>query len=274
MTKSHQVNSSFTYGTTQTIGVSLDMPLFEGIKLGVKYDISYNESTTYGTADTSTESTTLRVPAGYVGWVEFRPRQLRTSGWLEARYGKPVGSPGDQHYFWYYPAKDSTQLQTVTPIARDGMADGSWRPVYKPCAYTVEGKQSGLSLDVRGGSRDDGAGVQIYPRTGGENQRWLFRPNVDGSYLISSADSGKCLDIADASQNDGAVVQQWGCNGGANQSWRLSVLADGSQKITSVLNNKCLEVYGGRTEATSPVGMWTCHGGDNQAWNLTMANST
>ncbi|WP_329324640.1 RICIN domain-containing protein [Streptomyces luteogriseus] len=273
VTRMHQVNSSFTYGTTHTLSVGLDVPLLQGLKLGLRYDISFNESTTYGTADTAMESTTLKVPAGNVGWVEFRPRQMRTLGWLEAHYGKRVGPSGDQHYYWYYPYQGSTDLQAVTPIVRDGMADGSWRPVYKPCTYTVQGRGSGLNMDVRGASKDNGATVQIYPATGGDNQRWSLHPNGNGTYAITSVNSGKCLDVADGKQSDGAAVVQWQCNGGTNQAWRLSNLPSGAKKITSVLNNKCLEVYGASTQATSRVSVWSCNGGDNQAWDLTMNNT-
>jgi hypothetical protein len=77
--------------------------------------------------------------------------------------------------------------------------------------------ESGLSLDVSGASRSDGAPVIAWTPNFNDNQRWRFVP-IDGHHQIRSVNSNKCLT---ASSADGpSPVVQWTCNPSRrNQQW-------------------------------------------------------
>ena len=70
-------------------------------------------------------------------------------------------------------------------------------------------------------STADGAKVQQWSCTGGNNQRWKLVSMGDGYNELVAKHSGKCLDVAASSTADAANVQQWSCHGGNNQRWML-----------------------------------------------------
>ena len=61
--------------------------------------------------------------------------------------------------------------------------------------YKVIAKHSGKCLDVAGVSTADGAKVQQWSCTGGNNQRWKLVSMGDGYNELVAAHSGKCLDV-------------------------------------------------------------------------------
>jgi hypothetical protein len=83
--------------------------------------------------------------------------------------------------------------------------------------YILENVKSKKCLDVKGGSVSDGANVQIYRKTGNDNQRWKMVKENDFFRLIN-VKSKKCLDVSRKTGN----VQQFKCHGGENQKWRMT----------------------------------------------------
>jgi hypothetical protein len=95
-------------------------------------------------------------------------------------------------------------------------------------AFSLISVNSGLCLDVAGGSVDDGANVQQYAcqRLGFDShQQWRFNPTYSPTppyatgLEMRNVKSDKCLDVADASLVDGGNVQQFTCHRGTNQLW-------------------------------------------------------
>ncbi len=89
--------------------------------------------------------------------------------------------------------------------------------------YKITAKNSGLQMNVRGGSSatQNGAAIIQWPYSGSSNEIWTTVPNVDGSYSITVLSSNKCADVTGSSTSAGAPIQQWQCTGGANQKWSL-----------------------------------------------------
>ena len=87
--------------------------------------------------------------------------------------------------------------------------------------YSIVGLSSGKYLDVSAVSTADGANIQIWQSTGGDNQRYYFTPTTEGYYRITPVHSGKSVDVNAGSTADGANVQQWTYLGGDNQQWML-----------------------------------------------------
>jgi Ricin-type beta-trefoil lectin domain-like len=134
--------------------------------------------------------------------------------------------------------------------------------------YRLRNKHSGKVLDVRGMSLNNGAVVQQWDWWGGENQKWRFARQADGSYSLTSANSGKVLDVSGASPDNGAQVVQWDWWGGKNQKWRIAPLGDGSYRLTCANGGRVLDVSGGSLDIGAPVIQWDWWDGDNQCWFL------
>jgi hypothetical protein len=78
--------------------------------------------------------------------------------------------------------------------------------------YEVIAMHSGQCMDVVGGSTANNAGVQQYPCTGGNNQKWRFDVGTDGYVRVINKASGRCLDIPNASTATGVALQQFTCS--------------------------------------------------------------
>jgi len=78
------------------------------------------------------------------------------------------------------------------------------------------------SLDVSGGSGEDGANIQIYQSYSGDAQKFIIRKTSDGkAYVISTKVSNgyKVLDVEKQLTNDGANICQWDNGERGNQTW-------------------------------------------------------
>ena len=102
------------------------------------------------------------------------------------------------------------------------------------------------ALDVAGGSRSNGANVQLWSSNGSGAQKWNVSANSDGTVSIQNCRSKKYLDVLNAQGVSGTNVQQWQGNGSSAQRWRVDYVGGGSFVIRSVLNETLvLDVSGG-----------------------------
>ena len=85
----------------------------------------------------------------------------------------------------------------------------------------IQSMETGLVLDVAGGSTAEGAAVVQNPWSGAASQVWWAPPFGDHGALLVNMGSGMVADVAGASQEDGAPVIQWTWNGGPNQVWHF-----------------------------------------------------
>ena len=132
--------------------------------------------------------------------------------------------------------------------------------------YFIQGKSSGLVLDVWGGSVENLAEIKQHPLHRGTNQQWKFSSAGDGFYYIKNVKSGKVLDIYGGNTAAGAKLIQYANGGGANQKFRL-VQSGNSYQIIASHSNMALDVPGNSKESIQ-IQQYPIHGGDNQLWNL------
>jgi fibronectin type 3 domain-containing protein len=151
---------------------------------------------------------------------------------------------------------NSTQVST-TPTASSTIANG----VYK---ITVASNLK--SLDVADVSTANGARIQQWDYTGGNNQRWRIESLGGGLYRISAVHSNKALDVVDNSTANGAEIQQWDYTGGANQKWRIEDQGSGFYRIVASHSNKVLNSPSTANGARITQTDWT--NTDNQKWRL------
>lgn len=89
--------------------------------------------------------------------------------------------------------------------------------------YSALGDGKTYVLDVAGKKADDGTNIDLYQYNGGDNQKFKFVKNSDGSYKIYTKVSGDAsvIEIENGSFDYGANVQEWTMNGFNCQDWNL-----------------------------------------------------
>ncbi|KDN81087.1 RICIN domain-containing protein [Kitasatospora cheerisanensis] len=124
----------------------------------------------------------------------------------------------------------ATGSATVTVTASSGTASGStaftWA-VNPALAGTHTLTASGKALDDPNHSTTAGTQLVTWTPNSGQNQRWVFTAQADGSYQISNAESTLCMDVNGGSGSAGAAIIQYTCTGGSNQRWIVSAAGSG-----------------------------------------------
>jgi WD40 repeat protein len=126
---------------------------------------------------------------------------------------------------------------------------------------------SNKCLDVPGGTGANGAKIQIWDCSDGNNQKFRFDAKGNNYYQIVNLSSGKCLDIAGG--GNGAALQQWDCSGGPNQLFRHEHPAAGAKTfaLVSQAEGKCLDLSRGNYSNGNRVIQYQCNGQKNQTFS-------
>lgn len=110
--------------------------------------------------------------------------------------------------------------------------------------YFIKSAQNGNQvLDVKSGSRNNGANVQSYANNNSGAQKWRITQNGDGSYTIINAQSGKALDVKSAQKVSGTNIQQYTSNKTAAQKWFLITNNDSTFKLASALDRTLVVTF-------------------------------
>lgn len=154
---------------------------------------------------------------------------------------------------------------TVEPGERYDEIEGKWFSV-RPSHAT------GMALDVKSGSLDNGANVQIYSANDTVAQLFSFE-YCGGYYLIRNASSGKVLDVAEGDVAPKANVQQWSSylsNGvpSKNQLFAAYRNADGTYTFINKGTGLALDVWGAGTSNATNVDAYTPNGTSAQRFVL------
>ncbi len=137
--------------------------------------------------------------------------------------------------------------------------------------YKIVNRNSGMAVDVLGGSTSDGGNIVQWGYGGADNQHWKFESVGGGAFEISSQRSGKLIDVFQASTADNAAVVQWADNNGANQRWQLVDAGNGYVKLRNVNSGKVLGVSGSSTTEGGQVVQVTDTGANSQQWQVVRA---
>ena len=101
-----------------------------------------------------------------------------------------------------------------------------------------------MVLDVAGGSKEDGANIQIWTSTNVSQQNFKVTYKSNGTYLIEAEHSGKVIQVA----KDGKNVEQATKNGSKKQEWKIQDAGNGYYYIISNYNGLYLDIYAGMSE--------------------------
>lgn len=159
----------------------------------------------------------------------------------------------------------------------------SWGDDIQPAIegrYILVNRNSGMVMEVAGGSSTAGAAVQQNSNSGKTYQQWKVTPvnsriGGDFSYfLIHAAHSGKSLDVLNWSLNNGVDIIAWDAAEGANQQWYLEYAEDGWFYIRSRHSACCLEIANSSSTAGARIQQREKNGSANQQWRFLPVDAT
>ncbi len=140
--------------------------------------------------------------------------------------------------------------------------------------YMIKNVNSGLYMDVEGGTQADGTNVQQWGATdSGKHNSWTLESAGNGYYYIKSQlGDGQTyyLDVADGKSADGSNVQIWTDNDTSSQLFKFVLNTDGTYKIlTKASKDKsAIEVTSALTDNGANVQQWQLNGHTCQNWTL------
>ena len=123
-------------------------------------------------------------------------------------------------------------------------------------------------IDVKAGSVDNKAAIQIYNNNGSDAQKWLIQKNSDNTYTIKSKKSGKVLDIVNGGTARGTKIQQYNSNGSNAQKWKFQDAGNGYYYIKSISSGLYLDVTGGNAVNGTQLEIWTANSSNAQMFKL------
>ena len=140
--------------------------------------------------------------------------------------------------------------------------------------YVLVNRNSGLVMEVSGGSTDWGANVRQYSYNHEAYQHWNVsrvdsRVGGDFSYYtMTAAHNNLSPDLLNWSLEDGGNIIVWDDAKGANQQWYLEYAEDGWFFIRSRHSAKCIEVVNASTGNGANIQQGDKDGGQNQQWRF------
>lgn len=131
------------------------------------------------------------------------------------------------------------------------------------------GTKAGNWLDIKGGSLNNGAEVQLWKNC---DRSFSLTRLSDGTYKIVADHSGKTLEVKDSSHKKGAVVQQnkWQ-DQYAGKRWYIYDCGDGWYKFVNKDSGMCLAIAGGTDKSGSKLQQWSDNGTNAQRFKLVRA---
>ena len=159
-------------------------------------------------------------------------------------------------------AQKFTFVATSPKVSADGQADIADGYYTFTTATDLKHK-----LDVQGWSKSNGAPLQLWDSTDGENQTFRIQKQGNGFYSITSAWSGKSLDVDSGCVMPGSKIQQWAFSeDNSNQKWAIYANEGGSFTLRNVASGLYLTLDGNRAGNGSTVVGSLANGLENQRW--------
>ncbi|HEV2645161.1 MAG TPA: RICIN domain-containing protein [Acidobacteriaceae bacterium] len=137
--------------------------------------------------------------------------------------------------------------------------------------YEIQNVNSGLALDVSGGSTSSGAAIVQDAYTGATSQLWTFVATTGGNYQIKNVKSGLVLNVKGHSTTSGALIQQYAAGGPqpGNDRWAPAWnVADSTWSFYNLNSQMALDIPGGSKSTGVQLDQWFTNNATNQKFNL------
>ena len=125
--------------------------------------------------------------------------------------------------------------------------------------YIESAINSNMVLDVSGGSKKDGANIQLYKKNGTDAQLFRIARNGNGYYTFINKGSNKAIDVYGAYTYCGANVGQWSQNSSSAQQWKLYTAPGYPDTGYVQIMNRCgkyLDVNGAKSANGTNIQIW------------------
>lgn len=178
------------------------------------------------------------------------------------------GSYSEDNQKWTLSADSSDSSDEDTSSGSDS---GSDQTALEDGVYEIESAvNTGYVLDVTGGSRSDGANIQLYQANNSGAQKWVVSHDSSGYIILKNLQSGKVLDIPGGQAYSGNNLQQYTPNGTKAQKWIASKNSDGSYTLKSAINSGIvIDLAGAVARNGQNVRVYSARGTKAQRWCFT-----
>ena len=122
---------------------------------------------------------------------------------------------------------------------------------------------SGKMIDVKDGSKAQGANVQIYASDGKSKQKYELEYQGNGLYRIQAAHSGKFIGVLNASTKSGANVATFSRSDILSQYWYFEKCGSG-YSIKNAKSGLALDIQGNKKANGTNIEVYTAKGSANQ----------
>lgn len=178
---------------------------------------------------------------------------LNLSFVLDAKSGKASNGTNIQIYQTNSSAAQKFKFNKQNPYPK----------TVTPGVYTITSDlSSNKVLDVRSGSKNNSANIQLYNRNGTAAQSFRFQYEAEtGYYIITNTNSGKVIDLSGGKVSNGRNIQQYQSNNTLAQRWIVERNGNGSYRIKSALHpDYVVDISGGRTSNGANVQLYIANG--------------
>ena len=132
--------------------------------------------------------------------------------------------------------------------------------------YKIRNVNSGLVVDIPGGTSENSVGLQQWDDGGIAHEFRAIRK--DDGYVFQSVQNGKVWDIYMGYTAEGTNLTQYDYNDSSAQHYKLINRGNGRYSIHPACSNLALDVYERSTENGGRIQQFTYHGGENQLWTF------
>ncbi|MGI6020038.1 MAG: RICIN domain-containing protein [Lachnospiraceae bacterium] len=160
----------------------------------------------------------------------------------------------------YSSLNKSMNFMILNLYSEEDLADGEYN--------FLSSLDSGMAVDVYGGYSANMTNVDIYNANGTDAQKWTFKKNNDGTYMIINPGSGKALDVYGGSAADGANVQIYTANNTSAQKWIPVRNSDYTYSFKNASSGKYLDIAGGSAVKLANIQINTGNGSGSQKFYL------
>lgn len=136
-------------------------------------------------------------------------------------------------------------------------------------AYYISSYQNtNCVLDIKDGSLEDGANLQLWTKNNTENQKFYIEYAGNGYYKIYNVKSAKVLDVPDGSKEIGAKIRQYGNNDTSAQRWKIRKNIDGTYNFIAECSGLALDVENGIMQEGTSIQQYTYTNSYSQRFNI------
>lgn len=134
--------------------------------------------------------------------------------------------------------------------------------------YVIQGSDSGVVLEIGGGSTANGANANVWRANGSSAQMWRASVDELGYVTFVNVRSQKALDVSCGNARRGQNVDQYDPNGTGAQKW-IAEKKDDAIVLHSALDYRLvLDVSGANMTNGTNVALWDANDTTAQSWHV------